>query len=90
MPHPGGHVTGFTNLEGSLAGKWLELIKEVAPSVDRVAFRYNPATAPFSETYLKPFEAAASPLKVRAVAAPVNDPAELQPSWRPMRRAASW
>ena len=78
MSHPGGHVTGFTNLEGSIAGKWLELIKEIAPSVDRVAFLFNPATAPFSETYLKPFEAAAAPLKVKAVATPVNDPAELQ------------
>ena len=78
MSHPGGHVTGFTNLEGSVAGKWLELIKEIAPAVDRVAFLFNPATAPFSATYLKPFAEAAAPLKLNAVAAPVNDPAELQ------------
>jgi hypothetical protein len=71
-------VTGFTNLEGSIAGKWLELVKQIAPAIDRVAFLYNPATAPFAEIYLKSFEAAATPLKVRAVAAPVQEPGEIE------------
>src|SRR6516225_6386097 len=47
LPRPGGNVTGFIDMEGSMAGKWL--LKEVAPRVTRVAFLFNPATAPFAE-----------------------------------------
>jgi putative ABC transport system substrate-binding protein len=42
LAHPGGNATGFTNVESSLTGKWLELLKEVAPRVKRVAFIFNP------------------------------------------------
>jgi putative ABC transport system substrate-binding protein len=45
---PGGNATGFTTLEISLGGKWLELLKEIAPRANRVAFLYNPPTAPFN------------------------------------------
>ena len=45
FPRPGGNVTGFTNIEPTMAGKWLELLKEIAPRVNRVAFLFNPATA---------------------------------------------
>jgi ABC transporter substrate binding protein len=48
---PGGNVTGFVNLEGSLGGKWLELLKEIAPGVHRVAFLFNPITAPFADYF---------------------------------------
>jgi putative ABC transport system substrate-binding protein len=78
IARPGGNVTGFTNIEGSIAGKWLELVKRIAPAIDRVAFLYNPATAPFADIYLKSFEAAAMPLKVSAIAAPVKDPGEIE------------
>src|SRR5262249_48828757 len=53
---PGGNVTGFFALEGSLAGKWLELLKEIAPHINRVAFLFNPATAPFAKYYLNPLK----------------------------------
>jgi putative tryptophan/tyrosine transport system substrate-binding protein len=56
FPRPGGNVTGFTAMEGSLAGKWLELLKEIAPRVARVAFLFNPATATYAEYYLIPFK----------------------------------
>src|SRR5262249_37174733 len=46
---PGGNVTGFTNIEPTMPGKWLELLKEVAPRVVRVAFIFNPTTAPYAE-----------------------------------------
>jgi putative tryptophan/tyrosine transport system substrate-binding protein len=49
LPRPGGNVTGFIDMEGSMAGKWLELLKEVAPRIARVAFLFNPTTAPFAE-----------------------------------------
>src|SRR5262245_34526400 len=55
---PGGNVTGFIAMEATVAGKWLELLKEIAPRVARVAFLFNPATATFYEYYLNPFKAA--------------------------------
>jgi putative ABC transport system substrate-binding protein len=77
VPRPGGNATGFTNLEGSIAGKWLELVKEMAPQIQRAAFLYDPATAPFADIYLNPFKASAAALAVEAVAAPVHETAEL-------------
>ena len=61
-----------------MAGKWLELLKEIAPRVDRVAFLFNPATAPYAEYYLNPFKAAAASFAVEAIAAPVRDTSELE------------
>jgi ABC-type uncharacterized transport system substrate-binding protein len=49
FPRPGGNVAGFTNIEPTMAGKWLELLKEIAPRVARVAFLFNPAVAPYAE-----------------------------------------
>jgi putative ABC transport system substrate-binding protein len=76
--HPGGNVTGFTVIEPATAGKWLELLKEIAPGVSRVAFLFNPATAPYAEYYLNPFKAAAAALAVEALATPVRDTSELE------------
>jgi putative tryptophan/tyrosine transport system substrate-binding protein len=45
---------GFTNIEDSQGGKWLELLKEIAPSINRVAFLFNPATAPYAKNFLRP------------------------------------
>ena len=74
---PGGNVTGFIVMEPTMPGKWLELLKEIAPRVARVAFLFNPTTAPYAEYYLKPFKAAAPSFAVEAVAAPVRDISEL-------------
>jgi putative tryptophan/tyrosine transport system substrate-binding protein len=57
FPRPGGNATGFINHEPTIAGKWLELLKEIAPRVNRVAFLFNPATVPLAEYYLNPFKA---------------------------------
>ena len=75
---PGGNVTGFVTIEGSLGGKWLELLKEIAPRVTRVALPFNPATATFAEYYLNPVKAAAASLGVEAIVAPVHDRSELE------------
>jgi putative ABC transport system substrate-binding protein len=75
---PGGNVTGFTNIEPTMAGKWLELLKEIAPSVTRVAFLFNPATAPYAEYYLSPFKAAAASVAMEAIPTPVRNPLELE------------
>jgi putative tryptophan/tyrosine transport system substrate-binding protein len=76
LAHPGGNVTGFTTIDASLGGKWLELLKEIAPRVNRVAFLFNPATAPYFDTYLNPFKAAAASFGVEAILVPVHDRAE--------------
>lgn len=78
VARPAGNVTGFIDLEASLGGKWVELLKEIAPRVARVAFLFNPATATYAEYYLNPFKAAALSLGVEAIAAPVHSASELE------------
>src|SRR5207253_6954491 len=78
FPRPGGNVTGFIVVEPTMAGKWLELLKEIAPRVNRVAFLFNPTTATFAEYYMNPFKAAAASFAVEAIAAPVRDASELE------------
>jgi ABC-type uncharacterized transport system substrate-binding protein len=73
LPRPGGNATGFTPIVGSLGGKWVELLKEIAPRVARVTLLFNPPTATFVEGYLNPFKAAAASLGAEAIVAPVND-----------------
>jgi ABC-type uncharacterized transport system substrate-binding protein len=73
LPRPGGNATGFTPIVGSLGGKWVELLKEIAPRVARVTLLFNPPTATFVEGYLNPFKAAAAALGAEAIVAPVND-----------------
>ena len=64
-------------MEPTITGKWLELLKEIAPRVNRAAFLFNPATTPYANIYLNPFKAAAASLRLEAVVATVHDPAEL-------------
>src|SRR5262249_51601087 len=73
LPRPSGNATGFTPIVGSLGGKWVELLKEIAPRVARVALLFNPPTATFIEGFLNPFKAAAASLGAEAIVAPVND-----------------
>ena len=77
FPRPGGNVTGFVSTDGLLGGKWLELLKEIAPRVARVAVLFNPATAPYAEYYLNPLRAAATHFAVEAIILPVRDTSEL-------------
>jgi putative ABC transport system substrate-binding protein len=77
LSRPGGNITGFVNLEPSVSGKYVELLKEVAPRVARAVIFYNPTTAPYYEIYLKPFKTAATTLGIEPIASPVNDLAEL-------------
>src|SRR5262252_8272347 len=75
---PGGSVTGFVTMVPEMASKWLELLKEIAPSVARVTLLFNPATATYFEYWLNPFKAAAVSFAVEAMAAPVHDRSELE------------
>jgi putative ABC transport system substrate-binding protein len=87
FPRPGGNVTGFITMEPTMAGKWLELLKEIAPRVVRAALLFNPATAPYAEYYLTPFKAAARSFAVEAIAAPVRDTAALETAIAAQARA---
>jgi putative ABC transport system substrate-binding protein len=78
FPRPGGNVTGFTSIEPTMAGKWLELLKEIAPRITRVAFLFNPGTAPYAGYFLNPLKAAALSLGVEVTAIPVHDMSELE------------
>src|SRR6202163_3375755 len=74
LPRPGGNITGFISQEAAMAGKWLELLTEIAPSVKRAAIMFNPDAAPGGGSYFLPtFEAAARSLKVTPMAAPVHN-----------------
>jgi putative ABC transport system substrate-binding protein len=75
---PGGTVTGFIFTEPTMAGKWLELLKEIAPRITRAAMLFNPTSATYAEYWLKPFKAAAPSFAVEAIAAPVRDRSELE------------
>ena len=78
LARPGSNATGFIVMEPTIASKWLELLKEIAPSVKRAAFLFNPATTPFADIYLNPFKAAAPTLGVEAITAPVHNPSDLE------------
>src|SRR5215475_10100886 len=76
LARPGGNLTGFTNFEPSIASKWLELLKRVAPNITRVAYLFNPSTAPL--LYARAVETAATSLSLKSVAAAVQSTFELE------------
>jgi putative ABC transport system substrate-binding protein len=78
LAHPGANITGFSNLEPSIAGKWLQLLKEIAPQVTHVAAMFNPDTSPFNVAFSSSAEAVARTLAVEAFLAPVRAPADIE------------
>src|SRR5271166_3057150 len=78
LARPGGNATGFVVTEGSMGGKWLQLLKEIAPRVTRIAALFNPAMAPYADYWLSSFQAAAPSFAVEAIRAPIKDTSELE------------
>jgi putative tryptophan/tyrosine transport system substrate-binding protein len=76
LAHPGGNITGFAVFEFSLGTKWMEALKQIAPSLRRVTTIFNPATAPHYPLYLRTIEEAASSFAVEPIVAEVHDDAE--------------
>jgi ABC-type uncharacterized transport system substrate-binding protein len=89
FPRPGGNATGFTNFEATMGGKWLELLKEMAPRVTRATFLFNPVAGPHFEYYLGTFKAAATSLTVQPIVTPVRDPSELESAIAAQAREAN-
>jgi putative ABC transport system substrate-binding protein len=79
LSQPGGNITGFINMEAAMGGKWLGLLKEIAPQIRRAAIMFNPDTAPGGGSYfLDSFEAAARSLAIEPVTARVRSDAEIE------------
>ena len=78
LGHPGGNVTGFALYEPGMGGKWLELLKQIAPGVTRVALLFNPATTVPVKFYMSSIEAAASSFAIQASTAPVHAKDEIE------------
>ena len=77
LPRPGGNITGFISYEASLAGKWLQLLTEIAPEVKRAAAIFNPEGNVQRSYYLPSFEQTARSLKVEPITALVHSDAEI-------------
>ena len=78
LAHPGGNITGFTVLDSAIGGKWVELLKKIAPRTERVALLFNPATAPPIQSFVASIQTAASSIAVQASAAPVHAKDEIE------------
>jgi putative ABC transport system substrate-binding protein len=78
LARPGGNLTGFSMLEPTIGGKWLELLKELAPGVKRVMVMFNPQMAPNGPLFFRSVLEAGQKLAVETVTAIVNDVAEVE------------
>jgi putative tryptophan/tyrosine transport system substrate-binding protein len=79
LARPDANVTGFTNFEFSMGGKWLEILKEIAPGIVRVAVMFNPDTAPGAGTiFLRSIDTVAGNFAIDVTAAPVRDAGEIE------------
>jgi putative ABC transport system substrate-binding protein len=86
IAHPGGNITGFSNLEPSLGAKWFDLLIKVAPRVNRVAVMCDPKTTPTAAAFAAPAEAAAHKFAGTAFFAPVHAPSEIEPVMMSLKR----
>jgi putative tryptophan/tyrosine transport system substrate-binding protein len=78
LSHPGGNTTGFTFMDFPMIGKWLEMLKEIAPNVRHMTLMFNPDSAPFYPVFLREFGAAPASLAVELSASPVHNEAEIE------------
>jgi putative ABC transport system substrate-binding protein len=86
MARPGRNITGFTNYDPEIGGKWLELLKEAAPKLTRAAIVFNPRTAPYTALYVRAIEAVAPSIAVKVATSPVHSEAELEVAFTKLAR----
>ena len=80
LARPGGNITGFTFVEFTMVGKWLEMLKEMSPDIVRAFLIFNPQTSPYYDVYLRSFETLQRSASVEVTAAPIRDAAEIEAS----------
>jgi putative tryptophan/tyrosine transport system substrate-binding protein len=78
LPRPGGNITGVMLYEASVTGKWLAMLKEIAPRLERAALVTNPKTAPFYNYYLRAAESLSPSLGIKVVPSLVENSADLE------------
>jgi putative tryptophan/tyrosine transport system substrate-binding protein len=78
LSRPGGNITGFTFVDFPMVGKWLEMLKEIAPGVRRVTLLFDPDASPYYPVFLREFGASPASLAVELSASPVHDEAEIE------------
>jgi putative ABC transport system substrate-binding protein len=78
LKQPNGNITGFANLEASLGGKWLELLSDIVPGLERVAIMSNPDAAAPVSIFMPSLEMAARARKVEPITAPVHSDVEIE------------
>jgi len=78
LPRPGGNISGVMLYEASVSGKWLAMLKEVAPRLERAAFVINPKTAPYYNYYLRAGESLSPSLGIKLVPSLVENSADLE------------
>jgi putative tryptophan/tyrosine transport system substrate-binding protein len=86
LPRPGGNITGFLHVEGTIAGKWVQMIKEIAPGIRQIAAMYNPEYVTYAKYFLDPFEASARSLGLEPIVAPVHNDSEIEAAIRALGR----
>ena len=75
---PGRNITGFASFDPAISGKWVQLLKEIAPRTERVALLFNPVTAMAFQFLMPGFEAAVSSFGVQVSEAPVHEKDEIE------------
>jgi putative ABC transport system substrate-binding protein len=78
ISRPGGNLTGFSNFDADIGSKWLQLLKELAPSVKQVRVMFNPRTSPYNAFFMNSIAAAAPSFSVVAAQAPVHNEDDIQ------------
>ena len=78
LTRPGGNITGFTFVESAMGGKWVELLKEIAPRTTHAALLFNPTTAPPLKFYMSSIQAAGLSFAIQATATPVHAKDEIE------------
>lgn len=78
LAKPGGNATGFTLFEFSIGTKWVQLLREITPTIKEAGFLFNPAMAPYSNLYFRPVQVAAETLGMKVFPIPINDEAEIE------------
>jgi len=85
LAHPGGNMTGFSNYEPDIGRRWLQLLKEVAPSATQIAVLFNPRTSPYNTLWMQSIEAAAPGFSVSTSQVSVQSDEDIRSAFDTLR-----